>query len=225
MIKLKGIRVAYGDNVIYDGFDFQFDRGVNVVVGASGSGKTTLLNVICGLVDYEGDCIADPVATVFQDPSLSPVSALGNVAAVLRGKDAKSRATEMLRLCNIGDKANDNVTRMSGGERQRVSLARAFAANRPVLLMDEPFHSLDLGVKRKLYATLDGLLAQYPKTVLLVTHDIDEALMLADRIYLLDGRPARLQSVAEIAEARGSRDEYSDAFIALRKKLRDLTAG
>lgn len=222
MIELRNITVSYGDNVIYKDFSARFPQGLNVVVGASGSGKTTLLKVICGLVGYDGICSCDKVATVFQQPCLSPVSALNNVLAVLRGKDTRQTALDMLELCHIADKANKRATSLSGGEQQRVALARAFATERPILLLDEPFSSLDLGVKRKMYATVSELLNVFSKTAVLVTHDVDEALSLADRIYLLNGKPAKLQQIAEISTPRNARDEYSDEFVTLRKQLQQL---
>lgn len=221
MIELSKLRVAYGDNVIYDGLDFLFPTGVNVILGASGSGKTTLLRAVCGLAEYGGEIKCDPVATVFQEPCLAPVSVLSNVMAVLRGKDAKQRAMDMLKMCRIDDKANKRATRLSGGEKQRVSLARAFATDRSVLLLDEPFQSLDIGVKRQLYRTLDQLLAAYAKTAVLVTHDADEALLLADRIYVLEGHPAKLSLFAEIDAPRAERDEFSPQFTQLRMRLHD----
>lgn len=222
MIELHNVTVTYGDNVIYKDLTAEFPQGLNVVVGASGSGKTTLLKVICGLVEFDGTCSCDKVATVFQEPYLAPVSALNNVLAVLRGKDAKQTSLSVLELCHVADKANQRATSLSGGEQQRVALARAFASNRPVLLLDEPFSSLDLGIKRKLYVTLGELLNVYSKTAVLVTHDVDEALLLADRIYLLGGKPAKLQQIAEVTTPRGERDEYSDQFVSLRKQLQQL---
>lgn len=222
MISLKNITVRYGDNVIYDDFSFDFPQGVNVVLGESGSGKTTLLNVICSLVPYEGECNADKASVVFQKADLAPVSALNNVASVLTGKDAKSRAQQMLGLCQIGDKANVRATKLSVGEQQRVALARAFVTDRKLLLLDEPFNSLDLRVKLKLYQTLSDLLQKFEKTVLLVTHDIDEALLLADRVYLLSERPCNLEQVAQLATPRADRSYDSEEISLLRKKLRML---
>lgn len=221
MIELKNLTVAYGDNVIYNDFSFVFPQGVNVVVGASGSGKTTLLRAICGLTEHDGSCESDLAAMIFQDPCLAPTSALNNVAAVLKGKNARQTAMIALETCRISDKANRLATSLSGGEQQRVAIARAVAANRPVLLMDEPFQNLDLGVKRKLYRDIDGLLAR-TQTVLLVTHDVDEALLLADRVYLLSGKPAQLSQAAEVALPRSLRDEYSDEFVVMRKQLQQL---
>ena len=222
MIKLTNVTVSYGDNTIYKDFNFEFQRGVNVVLGQSGSGKTTLLNVIANLVEYSGQCETDKVAIVFQTPSLAPVSVLNNIEMVVKGNNAKQVAQEMLKLTQIDHLKDKRATLLSGGEQQRVSLARAFAADRPVLLLDEPFHSLDYGVRTKLYQTLNDLLTKYDKTVVLVTHDIDEALTLGDRIYLLKDKPCTLHEVAEVTTPQGERDEYSTESIALRKQLQQL---
>ncbi len=221
MIELKNFSVAYGDNVVYDGLNFTFGQGVSALLGASGSGKTTLLRAVCGLIRHGGEVICEPASAVFQEPCLAPISALNNVRAVLRGKNSRLVAEEMLKRCRL-DKVNERATRLSGGEQQRVALARAFAVDRPVLLLDEPFRSLDVGVRRKLYATLSELLTLYPKTVLLVTHDVDEALLLADRVFLLEGRPAVPRLIAEVTEPHASRDEYSPEFISLRRSLQDV---
>ena len=222
MIKLSNVTVSYGDNTIYKDFNCEFQRGVNVVLGQSGSGKTTLLNVIANLVEYSGQCDTDKVSIVFQTPSLAPVSVLHNVEMVVNGKNSREMAEEVLKLAQIDHLKDKRATLLSGGEQQRVSLARAFAAERPILLMDEPFHSLDYGVKQRLYQTLNTLLKKYDKTVLLVTHDIDEAILLGDRIYLLKDKPATLTQVAEITTPREQRDEYSTETIELRKQLQQL---
>ncbi|MCH5152689.1 MAG: ABC transporter ATP-binding protein [Clostridiales bacterium] len=221
MIKLADISVSYGDNTIYDNFSCEFGKGVNVVVGQSGSGKTTLLSVIANLVEYSGSCQSDKVAMVFQTPSLAPISVYNNVLAVIDGKTGREQIENVLKLAQIFELKDKKSTTLSGGEQQRVALARAFAANRSVLLLDEPFHSLDYGIRCKLYDTLHTLLKNYDKTVVLVTHDIDEALALADNIYLLANRPASLTHVAELTTPREQRSPYSDETIALRKQLQE----
>lgn len=222
MIKLTDISVSYGNNKIYEHFNFEFGKGVNVVIGQSGSGKTTLLNVIANLVEYTGSCVADKIAFVFQNPNLFPTTVYNNVLAVVDGKASREQIDNVLKLSQVFDLKDRKVSTLSGGEQQRVSLARAFVVDRPVLLLDEPFHSLDYGVKRKLYDTLQTLLQSYDKTVVLVTHDIDEALALADNVYLLANRPATLTHVAEISTPYAERDEYSVETIELRKQLQQL---
>ena len=221
MINLKDISVKYGDNVIYSDFSFIFHEGVNVILGKSGSGKTTLLNVIANLVEHGGECDADKVAIVFQTPCLSPVSVKNNVKLVVNGNN-ESKIDEVLKIAQIYDLRDKKATQLSGGEQQRVSLAMAFASDAPVLLLDEPFKSLDYGTRSKLYQTLNNLLVNFNKTVLLVTHDVDDALTLADRIYLLQDRPCTLQQVSELNTAREQRNEYSDEALTLRKRLQKL---
>ena len=236
MIKLTDISVSYGDKVIYKDFNFEFQEGVNVIIGQSGSGKTTLLNVIANLIDFQGECQTDKVAIVFQTPSLAPVSVYDNVQMVTDNKQFQTKSNkgsdwkreyrswieQVLTLAQIDHLKYKRATNLSGGEQQRVSLARAFASNRPVLLLDEPFSSLDYGVKQKLYQTLDTLLNNYAKTVVLVTHDIDEALALGDRVYLLANRPCAITEVAQIDTPRDERDGYSEQTVALRKQLQQL---
>ena len=221
MIKLRNISVKYGENVIYNDFSFVFCDGVNVILGKSGSGKTTLLNVIANLVEHEGECDAHKVAIVFQTPCLSPTSVKNNVKLVVDGAN-DSKIDDVLRIAQIYDSRDKKATHLSGGEQQRVSLAMAFASDAPVLLLDEPFKSLDYGTRNKLYETLTNLLATFNKTVLLVTHDVDDALALADRIYLLQDRPCTLTQVAEITTPRNQRVEYSDEALVLRKELQNL---
>lgn len=224
MIKLNNVSVNYGKNAVYQDFCFEFGEGVNVVLGPSGSGKTTLLNVIANLVDYTGECASDKAAVVFQTPCLSPVTVYNNVRMVVAEKNCQQQIDDVLKLTEIYEKRNSKAHELSGGEQQRVALARAFAANRPVLLLDEPFQSLDYGIKKKLEITLSTLLDNYCKTVLLVTHDVDEAIALADKVYLLSGKPCKLSQVAEITTARSLRDEYSTENIVLRKQLQMLLA-
>ena len=218
MIKLRDVSVKYGDNVVYKNFSFVFQQGVNVILGKSGSGKTTLLNVIANLVEYDGECDADKVAIVFQTPTLAPVSVKNNVKLVVDARD-EGKIDEVLKIAQIYDCRDKKATQLSGGEQQRVSLAMAFASDAPTLLLDEPFKSLDYGTRNKLYQTLNDLLGSFNKTVLLVTHDVDDALELADRIYLLQDRPCALSLIAEVNTPRAQRNAYSDEALTLRKQL------
>lgn len=223
MIDLKTVTVRYGENTVYEEFNFTFQKGVNVVLGRSGCGKTTLLNVVADLVKYDGECVKDGgVALVFQEPCLAPVSVWKNVDLVLPKSGNANSIEQTLQAVGLSDKRNQKATTLSGGEQQRVSLARAFAANREILLMDEPFSNLDYGVKVQLRKVLDDLLVAAPKTVLFVTHDIDDAVMLADRIYLLDGRPAKLTQVAEIDVPRSARTDTDTQSLEIKKLLQQL---
>lgn len=218
---LRNVGLSYGKEKIYENFNAVFPQGVNVILGKSGCGKTTLLNVIAGLIPFSGECETDKVAVVFSEPALAPVSAENNVRMVLKKPDCGA-VDEALALARIEDKRKQNAATLSDGEKQRVALARAFASKRRVLLLDEPFARLDYGVKRQLHDTLINYLQTVASTVIMVTHDVDEALALADRIYFLDGRPCRLHEVASLPEPQSRRDVFGAEYDALKKTLLDL---
>lgn len=222
-VTLSNVCLSYGDNVVYDGFNAEFYKGINVILGKSGCGKTSLLNVIAGLVDYKGECQSDKPSIVFSEPTLSPVSAENNVKAVL-GKDCAKQVENALKSARIYDKRKQNALTLSDGEKQRVALARAFASGRSLMLLDEPFSRLDYGVKAQLYDTLIDYLRASDTSALLVTHDVDEALTLADRIYFLDGRPCSIRLVAELTVPQRERDVFDEAHNAVRKQLQSAFA-
>lgn len=220
-VVLRNVGLSYGKEKIYENFNAVFPQGVNVILGKSGCGKTTLLNVIAGLIPFSGECRTDKAAVVFSEPALAPVSAENNVRMVLKKPDC-GIVDEALALARIEDKRKQNAATLSDGEKQRVALARAFASKRRVLLLDEPFARLDYGVKRQLHDTLINYLQTVASTVVMVTHDVDEALALADRIYFLDGRPCRLREVASLSEPQSRRDVFGAEYDALKKTVLDL---
>ena len=158
---------------------------------------------------------------MFSEPALAPVSVENNVRMVLKKTDCGA-VDEALKLARIEDKRKQNALTLSDGEKQRVALARAFASKRKVLLLDEPFVRLDYGVKRRLHDTLINYLQTSAATVVMVTHDVDEALTLADRIYFLDGRPCCLTETASLSMPPSKRDIYSVEYEALRRKVLNL---
>ena len=220
-IILRNVGLSYGKEIIYENFNAVFPQGVNVILGRSGSGKTTLLNIISGLISYSGECVSDKAAVVFSEPALAPVSVENNVRMVLKKADCNA-VDEALKLARIEDKRKQNALTLSDGEKQRVALARAFASKRKVLLLDEPFARLDYGVKRRLHDTLIDYLQTSAATVVMVTHDVDEALTLADRIYFLDGRPCCLTEAASLSAPPSKRDIYGAEYEALRKQVLNL---
>lgn len=222
-VKLSNVSLSYGGNVLYADFNACFENGINVILGKSGCGKTSLLNIIMGLVSFEGVCEAVRPSVVFSDPALAPITAENNVKAVL-GKNCGKQAEAALKLAEIYDKRKQNASTLSDGEKQRVALARAFASGRTLMLLDEPFSRLDYGVKTQLYNTLIDYLCSTATTAILVTHDIDEALTLADRIYFLDGRPCSLQLVSELHCPQRERNIYDERHNEIRKRLQDLFA-
>ncbi|WP_029353951.1 ATP-binding cassette domain-containing protein [Bosea sp. 117] len=173
------------------------ERSFLVLLAPSGLGKTTLLNIVAELDrDYSGAVRFDPasprIAYAFQNPRLLPWrTVLENVALPL-GPEDEGRARAMLAEVGLSEQASAYPERLSLGQQRRVALARAFAVEPEVLLMDEPFVSLDEAGAARLRELLRRLLARRPATVLFVTHDSREAVELASRIVVLGGTPARI---------------------------------
>ncbi len=170
------------------------------VVGPSGCGKSTLLNLVGGLdhevegaVSFAG-ARADDIGFMFQEPRLMPwLSVLDNVLLVAPdGAAARPRAIELLRAMDLGEVLNAHPGRLSGGMQRRVALARAFVNEPALLLMDEPFVSLDAPTATRLRERLVALWQRCRSTVLFVTHDLREALFLADRVCFLSPAPGRV---------------------------------
>ena len=185
---------------IFRGFRLDIGAGEFVaLLGESGIGKTTLLNIVAGLDrDYHGTvslgATSPRLGYAFQNPRLLPWrSVLENVALPLPpGQEGRHRARAMLEEVGLGELADAYPERLSLGQQRRVALARAFAIAPDVLLMDEPFVSLDEAGAARLRDLLRRLLAGRPATVLFVTHDRREAVELASRIVVLEGAPVRI---------------------------------
>lgn len=225
------------DDVSFDIADHQFCS----ILGHSGCGKTTMLNMLAGFEQPSGGRIAvdgQPVgrpawtrAMVFQDYALFPwMTVEQNVAFGLEMKKvppAERRAIveRNIRLVGLGGFERRYPHQLSGGMRQRVSIARALAVDPQVLLMDEPFAALDAQNRALMQAEMGRLLAQTElasrKTMVLVTHSIEEAILLSDRIVVLSSRPGRVKEVIDVTLDR-PRDEDDPVFIALRRRLRQL---
>lgn len=184
------------------------------LVGRSGCGKTTLLNIVAGfVVPSEGEILIDgrPVTgpgrdrgVVFQSLALFPwLTASGNVEFGLRAmriaKGQRRRiARELLRMVHLGGYEDHFVRELSGGMQQRVALARALAPRPPILLLDEPFGAVDALTRLSLQGDLLELQQASPRTIVLVTHDIPEAVLLSDRVVVMAGKPARVVETVEV---------------------------
>ena len=251
MIEFSDVAVRFGGQTIYRGLSFAVRDGEFLcILGPSGCGKSTTLRVIGGLLAAESGAVRvdgrspaeawEEIAYVFQSPRLVPWrDALGNVVLAMElrwgaggkggrgraGKEAmRGRARELLDLVGLGADGHKYPRMLSGGERQRVAIARALAVEPRIILMDEPFAALDVATRRRMREEIVAIWQRTRKTVVFVTHDVDEALALADRVLLFSSKPARILETLAVAAPR-PRALESDAELARhRARLHALFA-
>lgn len=242
VIRLNDLSFAYpGDHshtTVLQGLNLEVAHGDFVaLVGQSGAGKSTLLRVIAGLApSTQGQVHVEPIkepesrqiGLVFQDSRLLPWRrVLGNVEYGLEGlvksrEERKRRAREALELVDLADYAERWPHQLSGGQRQRVGIARALAVRPALLLMDEPFGSLDPATRHGLQDQLLTIWKETGTSIIFVTHDIDEATYLADRVIVLGGKPAHIvrEFAVETSRPRPRHHGHGDeAATGLRKEL------
>jgi sulfonate transport system ATP-binding protein len=188
-VTVTNLQRAYGDRVVIEKLNLHIERGEFVaLLGESGCGKTTLLRALAGLDPIQGGRIVAPrrPAVVFQEHRLLPWDTLWrNVSLGLQAPDARMRAGAALAEVGLGDRLDDWPRNLSGGQAQRVALARALVQQPELLLLDEPFAALDALTRIRMHALVRELVANHRPGVLLVTHDVDEAITLADRILVM----------------------------------------
>lgn len=191
----------YGETTVYDGFSLEIEAGkITCLLGPSGCGKTTLLNMLAGLVPYQGkiENIPNRISYIFQEERLLPnLTVRQNIRFVL-GKGASDAAIDsVLEKVELLDKADAYPSELSGGQAQRVSIARAFAYPSELILMDEPFSSLDTALKIRLIDVFVRLWREEKRTAVFVTHDAEEAYMLAHRAVVQNGGAIAADIAAE----------------------------
>lgn len=210
-MKLSRLNKSFGDRKVLQDFSLDVEpMGITCFIGPSGCGKTTLLNIVAGIMEADGGEVirerdeTERTGYLFQEPRLLPwMDALGNVSIVLDGDE--DAAKRMLGAVGLSDSIHKYPKEMSGGMRQRVAMARAFAFDSNVLLMDEPFQNLDTKLKADLMDVFLGLWSRSRRTVLWVTHDIMEACLVADRIVCLSSSPMKIAGTTDIATPRPER--------------------
>lgn len=207
VVRLAGFSRRFGETRVLDNLDLQIASGEFVaLLGRSGSGKTTLLRTLAGLDCPVGQDVTVPAsrATVFQDARLLPWKRVWqNVALGVRVGAVRHHAEQALREVGLDHRLDAWPLTLSGGEAQRASLARALIRKPELLLLDEPFAALDALTRIKMHALVLALWRAHRPAVLLVTHDVEEAMALADRILVLD--KGRIAAEERIAAPRGQR--------------------
>ena len=194
--------------------DFSLRLGAGrfgALIGPSGCGKTTILRIAAGLITaFEGKITlpgSGRLGVVFQEPRLLPWRTVeDNVRLVLDPAAPAPDLDALFGMLGLGEHRRHYPGELSLGLARRVAIARAFAISPDVLLLDEPFVSLDAATAQRLRAELAALCARHATTALLVTHDIDEAIELADTLYFVSARPARVVMETQVTMARGARD-------------------
>ncbi|MFE3102357.1 ABC transporter ATP-binding protein [Nocardia tengchongensis] len=218
--RIRGLVKDFGDRRVLHGLDLDIRPGEFVaLLGRSGSGKSTLLRALAGLDDETGGelTVSGEIAVAFQEPRLVPWKRVrDNVVLGLRRADAKAAAAAALAEVGLAERGAAWPLTLSGGEAQRASLARALVREPELLLLDEPFSALDALTRITIHTLVLDLWARHRPGVLLVTHDVDEALLLADRAVVLDG--GRIARELPIDLPRPRRRDHPE-FLALRTAL------
>jgi NitT/TauT family transport system ATP-binding protein len=239
LIRFAGVGKTYSGTAdpVMQGVDLEVAAGELVaIIGPSGCGKSTLLNLLAGLTEVTEGSIElsrDDLrsAYVFQNPRLLPWrSVRRNVEFGLEqvgttGAEARARADAALELVHLAGQGDKYPHQLSGGMQQRAALARGLALEPGLLLLDEPFGALDALTRSYLQEELLGIVSALGTTTLLVTHDIDEALLLADRVVVMSSRPARIRRVFDVpfAGTRTQDELLADPrFAPLRHEIRAL---
>ncbi|NIK55279.1 ABC transporter ATP-binding protein [Kribbella shirazensis] len=221
-VQVRDLVRRYDDRAVLDGLDLDIEPGEFVaLLGKSGSGKSTLLRALAGLdhdVDGTGElAVPDNVSVVFQDSRLLPwARVLENVVLGLNGAEERGRTS--LEEVGLAGRENAWPNELSGGEQQRVALARSLVREPELLLADEPFGALDALTRLKMHVLLRKLCAAHQPAVLLVTHDVDEAIVLADRVIVLDAGRIVGEEPITLAAPRSAADP---GFAAVRSRLLD----
>ncbi len=229
MIKLTEIQKKYNEVMIFDHLQMTFeDHAITAILGPSGCGKTTLLKIVAGLIPADAGEITgieDKIpGFLFQEPRLLPwMNAVHNLEFVLpknlnmaeKGRICK----EMLEAVGLAGCDKHYPSQLSGGMSQRLSIARAFILQSDILFMDEPFQSLDIKRREQMFGLFKRLWLKHRPSVLMVTHDVQEALLLSDKIYILSDKPTGILQEIHNPMPFEERSVQNEAFYKLEQQI------
>jgi len=227
IIEVRGLSVRYGDFQTLNRVDFTCQDGEFVaIVGRSGTGKTSFLNALAGLIPYEGEVrVEGSMGYVFQHHALFPWMTveknIGFGLASLGPHERQERVREMLARIELEDLDRRYPSQLSGGQIQRVALARAMAPDPEILLMDEPYGALDHLTRERMQSWLLSIWQQTRKTVLFVTHYIEEAVFLADRVIVLKDSHFVADLTVPFGRPRHEDMRYMETFLDVKHEVLD----
>ena len=204
-INIKNLNKSYGNEIVFKDFNIGFsDEQINCIVGKSGCGKSTLLNIIAGLIEDQGGEISgvsmSDISYIFQEDRLIEwLTVRENLELALKryfdNSTLNNKVNEVLKLVGIYDIKDKYPNKLSGGMRQRINIARAFGKPSKLILMDEPFKSLDYKLKYTIIDEFKNLLNHEKRMVILVTHDLDEAIYFRGNIIVFHNKPVEIAGV------------------------------
>lgn len=228
-LQIKNLHKSYHDLLLFSNFNLDIAEGeITCILGPSGGGKTTLLNIIAGLVEPSGGNLVgfnDKVLSyIFQDTRLLPWKTVQeNIEFVLRNSYSQTQrqtiASRFIKLVELTGFASYYPSQLSGGMRQRVAIARAFAYPSDLILMDEPLKGLDVKLKMSLLRSFSRIWQTDKRTVIFVTHDVDEALMLGHNIVVFNQTPIEVVAHKTITDSLFSRDLSAPKYTEIKSEL------
>lgn len=227
-IEVRDLKVSYEDLEVIQGISFEVRRGEFVsIIGKTGCGKSSLLHALAGFIDKKGEItVSGNAGIVFQAYAIFPWLTVEQNIAFGLGKFSNVRRTELvsqhLEMTGLMNEASKYPFQLSGGQSQRVALARALAPNPDVILMDEPFGALDEFTREKMQAWLLDIWEKTHKTVVFVTHNLEEAIFLSDRVMALGHGKILGEFAVPFERPREEKVKFSGEFVTLKEKMLEM---
>lgn len=223
ILTLENIYKSYGENKILEDFSISIEKGeIICILGPSGCGKTTILNLISKIVNQDSGIIinnTNKVGYIFQEDRLLPwKNVYENIKLVSKYK-SKDEILNLIKIVGLDGYEKKYPNELSGGMKQRCSIARAFNYDCELLLMDEPFKSLDYNLRFKMIENLINIWENSKPSIIFVTHEIDESLLLGDTIMLLSKNPTRIAKIFKIKEDKRNRKLNNLNLVTIRNEI------